>query len=361
MSINILEFGAVGDGATDCTDALMQAAAYDGTVYFPKGTYIIKRQIDAGNYLRWTGEGSETVIKLTPEIHGEPKFYKNKTVYVTKMLKMENGSIFELHNIKFDADKDAFDRDEYNNGSSRLDHTSCVEVWKADKIILDGCDFTNALIEGVYIQETSDITITRCSFCGNGYRLDDASGLHIFGNFQESPSIRISDCKFFGNGFNGLLLNGIYGAVVNNISCCDNGYDGVALWNGASRCMFSNIFCENNRAGIHFRGDDRGWQRDSVRDYNEERCFSTRNIINGLVTSKNKYGILWGCSRDIILYGWVGSDEYSHCLFYEETETDVTANIFGAVLFPTEGDILDESDNPDRFRAMITYAASEKL
>ena len=352
MILSILHFGAVGDGVTDCTEALRQAAQYDGTVYFPKGTYILKKQIHTGYNLRWIGEGSETVIKLVSEINGEPKTDdKGRHVFGLKMLFMEDGGLFELRNIVLDANKDSFRKDEYGNGSSELDHVTCAEVWGAEKIVLDGCCFRNGLIEGVFIYKTSDITITKCSFCGNGFRLCDASGLHICGGFMESPSIRISDCKFFKNGFNGLLLNGIYGAVVSNISCCDNGYDGVALWSGASRCTFSNVFTENHRAGIHFRGDSSGWQRDSKADPDQECCYSTRNIINGLITSKNRFGVLWGFSRDIMIYGWIGTDNYNHCLFYEGADNDITANIYGAALCPAEDDICDDCDDTGIFKA----------
>lgn len=48
MTFNVRDFGAVGDGATDDTEAIQAAidaaeAAGGGTVYFPAGDYLLDR------------------------------------------------------------------------------------------------------------------------------------------------------------------------------------------------------------------------------------------------------------------------------------------------------------------------------
>jgi len=363
MSKNILEFGAVGDGITDCTKALMQAAVYQGSVYFPEGTYIITRQINAGKALSWYGEGENSIIKLLPLYFENPECYKNRTVYNTTMLKMEEGEHFEIRNLTFDANKESYakallpEKDTNspdNEKTRRNDHIVCIEVFGTKKLIMDGCTIKNAIIEGAYIDRTADICITRSTFSGNGFELEDASGLHILGGYLDAPAIRISDCKFDNNGFNGLLLNNVYGAVVNNISCCGNHYDGIALWNGSSRCLLSNIFCDGNRAGICFRGDDKGWQADMPREEQKERCYSTNNIINGLITLNNRSGIMWGCAQHIYIYGWICRDSYAHELFYKQPDYEIICNIYGAHLMPCEEMILDRSDDPQAFQAVIS-------
>ncbi len=360
MSKSILEFGAAGDGVTDCTGALMQAACCQDTVFFPEGIYIITRQINTGRTLRWIGEGAGSIIRLLPKYFENPERYKNRTVYNTTMLRMENGAHFELRSLTLDANKDAFaaallpekDTDSPDGELTRRnDHIVCIEVFGAERLIIDGCTVKNAIIEGAYIERTADICITRSDFSGNGFPLDDASGLHILGGYPEAPSIRVSDCRFHGNGFNGLLLNNVYGAAVQNISCCKNGYDGVALWNGSGRCMLSNVFCEGNRAGICFRGDDHGWEADSPRPGEAERCRSTENTVHGLITLQNRSGIMWGCAQHIFLYGWVCRDSYAHELFFRQPGGDVTCSIYGAHLTPQEGMILDRSDAPEAFHA----------
>lgn len=363
MRKSILEFGAVGDGVTDCTGALMQAAVYEGSVYFPEGTYIITRQINTRSTLCWVGEGANSIIRLIPAYFENREEYKGRIVYNTTMLKMENGAHFELRDLTLDANKEAYaaallpeaDISSLDGEKTRRnDHIVCVEVFGAKKVIMDGCTVKNAIIEGAYIDHTADICITRCSFTGNGFPLEDASGLHILGGYDSAPSIMISDCRFSENGFNGLLLNNVYGAVVNNISCCRNGYDGAALWNGSGRCMLSNVFCEGNRAGLCFRGDDHGWEQDMPRAGESERCYSTNNIIHGLITSGNRSGILWGCAQHILLYGWVCRDSYAHELFYREPDGEITCSIYGANLMPREDMILDRSDAPDAFQAVLS-------
>ena len=208
---NIRDYGAFGDGITDDTSAIREAVKSGEAIFFPPGTYILTKEIHVeGVDIHWYGAGDLSVIKLMPADTSHPKRYQGKTVFKTSMLFIEDGGELEFHNIKFDANKDAFKNDILQNGSTRFDHTVCIEIYGSKRFVLDGVTIANALIEGVYIYRTQNISVTKSKFIGNGYRIKDlspedligedargkrgtdASGMHIGGRYQSPPSIIIS-------------------------------------------------------------------------------------------------------------------------------------------------------------------------
>jgi polygalacturonase len=67
-SLNVLDFGAVGDGVTDDSVAIQAAInaipAIGGEVYFPGGTYLVNTKIVLKSRLSLIGESrNNTLIK----------------------------------------------------------------------------------------------------------------------------------------------------------------------------------------------------------------------------------------------------------------------------------------------------------
>ena len=69
-SLSATDFGAVGDGVTDDTEALEQlfatAAAKKMAVYIPKGTYMIRRPLTIMSGMEVYGDGFTSIIKKFP-------------------------------------------------------------------------------------------------------------------------------------------------------------------------------------------------------------------------------------------------------------------------------------------------------
>lgn len=68
--VSVKDFGAKGDGITDDTNAILNAVAYiqtaKGTLYFPKGTYIVEQAIQLNSSITVKGAGlNATTIKRT--------------------------------------------------------------------------------------------------------------------------------------------------------------------------------------------------------------------------------------------------------------------------------------------------------
>lgn len=90
--VNVLDFGAIGDGTTDDSVAFQQAIDYIGannkTLYIPAGEYLINTQVEivnASNPINIFGQGKDTIIKTTATINGVIKISgANPDVDVTR-------------------------------------------------------------------------------------------------------------------------------------------------------------------------------------------------------------------------------------------------------------------------------------
>lgn len=355
MQISIMELGAAGDGRTDDTAALKKALAFEGTVTFPAGVYLVREQLFAeGISLHWRGADSETVIRLLPaDTARRTRSFRGYDVFDTRLLLLEHCGAITLEHLTLDANKEAFAEDICGNGSSRDDYTTCLDIRGAESVRLDGVTCRGGLIEGAYIWKAAKIRITRSKFLENGY--NDAAGLQIEGRLPEADDILIADCEFSKNGFNGLELTGVNDAVIFNVTCRENGFDGIAFWNGSSHCrVYGAVSAHNRRAGITFRRNHSAGSLDVMQDADR---FCTGNLIEHLVTEGNAYGIHWGCAEQITLHGWRGADAYTHALCYLYPEKDITAKISDAVLSPTTGEIYNPVFTPEDEEFYEQYGA----
>jgi Pectate lyase superfamily protein len=98
IATNVKSLGAKGDGITDDTLAIQTALDIGGTIYFPKGVYIINKPVGKTNIFWLTknatlyGEGNESVIKI-----GNGNEYRS-------VLAAEVGDlILTVRDLKFDA------------------------------------------------------------------------------------------------------------------------------------------------------------------------------------------------------------------------------------------------------------------
>ena len=71
QTVSVKDFGAVGDGVTDDTAAIqaaIDALGAAGTVYFPRGTYVISSTVTvaAGNSISFLGENRQGTVLFSP-------------------------------------------------------------------------------------------------------------------------------------------------------------------------------------------------------------------------------------------------------------------------------------------------------
>lgn len=352
LMTSVKAFGAMGDGVTDDTAALMAAARSGQPVYFPAGVYLLFGQIDMTADINWCGEGKKSVIRLMPFEQSRPEEYGGRTVYNCYMLHHKDGAnrySVILRDLVLDANKSAYASDILNNGSSIYDHTTCIDLNKPLSVHLDNVECINGLIEGCYIHsvEGTSITISNSRFSNNGEYQIDGSGLHIEGVADHTC---ITNCELSGNGFHGLLLGGAYDANVSNITCCHNGFGGVALWGGSSNNVLSGVYCKGNFYGIIFKSAYSAHYNDNYD--NSWMVYATGNNISGLTTVNNTYGVVFANCEKTVISGWnCMSDTYAYHIGYDKADKDITGSVFALLGFVASEST--NNGNTDRFKVQF--------
>lgn len=308
--VTITEFGAKGDGVSDDTEALKSAIASGKPIYLPSGTYLLYEQIDLTQDLDMFGDGESSVIKLMPADQTRPEEYDGKTVYNCYMFSASQDIRVAVHlkDLVLDANKQAYIDDVLQNGSTRYDHTVCLDLQKPKNVKLFNVIVRNALIEGCYIwggSSTKYVQIDNCIFDHNGNSKEDASGLHIEG---AGKNVTLCNCQFYSNGFHGLLIASSSGKYT-NISTHNNGYDGICLWGDASQNVISNVFSYGNRGGIHIKSEY------SPHIVDKGKSSSDNNLFMNIVTEENQYGIMLGNSKNTRICGFTSiNDQHNYAL-----------------------------------------------
>ena len=355
MFVNIKSFGAVGDGKHDDTEALRKALVSEKPVYFPTGIYLVHEQLTADSIsLYWYGAGSSSVIRLLPNRNAARVIsYRQYEVYDMRLLMLRDCGDIELHDLTLDANRETFAKDVFGIGSSMDDYTTCLDIHRAESVVMQGVTCRGGLIEGAFILAAKKIRIDHCFFLDNGFYCHDASGLQIDGQMAEYSDVHIVSCEFSKNGFNGLELTGVNGADIRDVLCRKNGFDGIAFWNGSSRCLVSGALLEQNkRAGVTFRRNHSAGALDVMQDSSK---FCTENVLEEIVTIGNRYGIHWGCAMQITIRNWHGYDAFSLGLCYLYPDRDITAVFSDVHLSPTEGDIWNPVFVPEDEELYIKY------
>lgn len=299
---------------------------------------MLYEQIDISKDINWFGDGECSVIKFMPYDQSRPEEYEGRTVYNSYMLtqgKEDNGYSVYLRDIVLDGNKEGYDADILNNGSTRYDHVTCMDMYKPHNIYMHNVIIRNALIEGCYIYGPSgSVIISDCQFIQNGYKREDASGIHLEGDHRNTV---INNCICAENGYHGFLFGGTQNATISNISCLDNGYDGLVLWGGASHNRISNVYSSGNRGGVYIKARYSPGEADYIPE--DWYAYADGNSISGLTTSGNEYGVMFGFSKNTIIDGWMShGDTYSVAFAINESDgadeyqtDDITGCVSNAV------------------------------
>lgn len=199
FGLNILDFGAVGDGATDDTDAfeiaLDSAAILGAKIFVPHGIYRITRTLNIGDGVSIIGEGSGSEPLQTPH-NGSLIWYDG------------NGFAMKIqgHNVRL---RDLVLRDKSNEnalGGILLEADGrLVESVLLSEILISG--FTNGT--GLKLVAKNSGGIAYASFYNTRIR-HGKIGIHIDeinNGFTNSNSW--NNCQISGGGFDyGLLVDG---------------------------------------------------------------------------------------------------------------------------------------------------------
>jgi hypothetical protein len=238
--VNVMDYGATGDGTTDDTTAINAAVALGRSTYFPAGTYRIN---DLGVALQsnctYWGDGRNTVISLyeraVPSTVGIA-FYAWTKVNVT------------IRGIRFTA---------VNAATMTIAYSGGVNFYDCQGCLVTGCFFDNFFAYGIWIYGSSEltksrhITVTNCYFNNWITSTGGAFGAIHLGNYSDkciiSENIILGESNFGVASYDGYYAGESLGhKISNNIIENQIGY-GIVVYSGKVAQIFGNHEITGNR------------------------------------------------------------------------------------------------------------------
>lgn len=246
--LNARDYGAVGDGSSDDTQAIQDAidAATDGeTVYLPAGIYSVGHTederpvllIDGDRHaddLTVTGEGSRTVLKLADD---------RAESYHMIQLRNPNDYSFTLRDMVLDANRDSWDPELGAGHGLAFRHSNTKGP---GDIVAEDIEVKNCGQLGVTVQY-GGVTLRNVTSHHN-YRhgivvTTDRSGVH-------DPPPKIKHCHLYQNGQmgdsgRGLNFHGGKGVVEDTVIEENQGSGGTKISNEAIEFIYRRVRIRN--------------------------------------------------------------------------------------------------------------------
>ena len=194
-TVSVKDFGAVGNGTTDDTEAIQAAinvaiANGGGQVIFPFGTYIVV-QLNVSAGIELVGVGFPT-IKVKPNA-SQVDFSRMFTTQNNKYSGATDSKPLRFSGIEFDGNYTT--QGAYT--SFQLEHNAMIFLMgdnsTAGKLtaIVDSCRFKNGVADAVSAFVNTDVTVTNCTF-ENVFR----GGVVITGGHT---NVRVDNCSMVGD------------------------------------------------------------------------------------------------------------------------------------------------------------------
>jgi hypothetical protein len=223
-SISVTNYGAVGDGVTDCTisfqNCINAARSQNKSAWIPTGTYLITGTLNLYSNTQISGAGM-WYSKLT----GSPSLYATPSRRVNlngagNNIELSNFAIVGCLNYRNDTEGNDGLGGSYGTGSSIsriwVEHTKAAAwIFNSSGLVVDSCRFRNTLADGININFAMQNTmVTNCTARGTG---DDCFAIWpapSSGNYTPGNNV-ITHCTgqlpFLANG------GAIYGGANNRI------------------------------------------------------------------------------------------------------------------------------------------------
>lgn len=206
-TINVKNYGAVGDGTTNDTAAIAAAftAAADGaTVYFPAGTYAITTiTLHKGLHLVGDGPYASTIKRIASGVG-----------VASNLLFFEaNGGVpisaVSLEGLGFD----------HAWNGSLVSVYSCVTIYEANAVTIRNCFFTRGQYHGVKLNGCYDTNVT-----GNRFYQCKYDGIGVGGPGGLPLLRRAKDVRIIGNAFEDVFGGVIVQVGVDRVQVAHNSF-----------------------------------------------------------------------------------------------------------------------------------------
>ena len=195
MFVNVLDYGAVGDGVTNDSAAIQLAIDAGANVYFPEGVYLCNVQINS--FFKWQGDGSQkSVIKPA----------STATPAVMFMYEDFSWEYCSVNDIGFESATQQGTAFSFGNPS-----TYTVGQENIGRVVFNRCSFSNFNIGVLKPYGNIGNEYNYCTYSGNNY------GHFAQSNNIPNPSAPIMHCGndvWNGGHFQGNLISCV--AILNN-------------------------------------------------------------------------------------------------------------------------------------------------
>jgi polygalacturonase len=191
--VNVLDYGAKGDGVTNDTAAIQAAADVGGTIYFPDGTYEITH-VDLGSNTQIIGESWNTIIHQISGTAPRPGSVDGMfTMNYTNNATPTRNVVFKDLQFRMDLPVSTYTAADEQSHIILGGHTESVIIdncffygWRGDAVFL-GAQMSGIGVPTNYVAQNS--SITNCRFdgidntCRQGITGGSVEGLYINANY----------------------------------------------------------------------------------------------------------------------------------------------------------------------------------
>lgn len=356
--INVMDYGATGDGIHDDAVALQAAitaaASENKAVMIPPGTYKKSAQLTLHSNLAIVGTG-EAIIQETGQAHG---FYGADIENVT------------ITGIKLVGYNDAV-----------LSTASGITISNGERIHIEDVVIENYDFNGMWLGCINNSTITKCRIENNCLRGVTYYGSGIilgWSTFGASKNVTVDGCEFIHNGNGSRFCHGLYvsgntnldpyvlteniivennlainnsgggfkivsdGCIVTNNVAYGNGYFGI--YSEYSRnCIFSNNFINKSYLGESTASGGIGaWSCSDMDIFNNmisnmhHHGISVNGpnmtISNCVISNCGEYGIYaYGANNATFCNNWINNVDSRGIYIQSSANTNVIENYIGEV------------------------------
>lgn len=336
--VNILDYGAKGDGETDDTQAIQNAINYASTmnmgVFIPVGIFIVSPDtgLSIPSNMVILGAGFDSVIKVSPQSDVQGN-----------IIKAEDSDMVLLSNFCVDGNR---------ANQSQLDTVAChygVYLSSSNNSKVENVTVHDMTGVGVHVYNCSGVVVSNCTSYNNnyhGFECEQCSGTVWIGNngvHNERHGIFISPGEVGGTGSIGNVVSnnnfsknnqygvafgidaagGSIGLTKNNQICNntiqENAEYGISVYTVDDALLSGNLVLNNGFFGIYL--------------FKSQRCQITNNRLSGNSRSAN------GAYDEILLEGASsGKGSYLNTLAYNYIIMDGTVKARYGIREATDGD-----------------------
>ncbi|MDR3689219.1 MAG: glycosyl hydrolase family 28-related protein [Fimbriimonas sp.] len=238
-----MDFGAVGDGTTDDTDAMQRAidaTQNGGSLYFPGGHKYLVRSLHATGEVHWLGPGGSWLNDRAAD--GAVIIQGNDAK--EDLLTLTNAAYSNISGLAFDGNK--LNQKRPLNGIRMVN----CEFTRCDNIYVTSCSGSGILLENVNTVQTSDeIDFVDCYSVLNGQdgvRFDFTGPGGVF-----APG----DCEIIGGHYDfntgaGIALHVSSYTSINGANILSNHAAGISAQYCTGLNIANNMVRNNGRQGI---------------------------------------------------------------------------------------------------------------